>query len=248
VHPKPGDYDVTPLLPATAQARDGFARGAHHHGQEREIAVLFADIRGFTTMAEHRLPYDTVFVLNRYFRAMGEAIERAGGHVDKFIGDGVMALFGLEGDKHVAARHAIDAARRMAMALDQLNESLSGDLDVPLRIGIGVHIGVAIVGELGYGSTRALTAIGDTVNTASRLESLTKEYKCEVILSDDLIATAGIDIGEWPAHEISVRGRSGNLVVRAIADGALLPEPAPSGRAAAETVRNLARTAPAKPA
>jgi adenylate cyclase len=129
-----------------------------------------------------------------------------------------------------------------------LNESLSGDLDLPLRIGIGVHIGVAIVGELGYGATRALTAIGDTVNTASRLESLTKEYKCEVILSDDLIATAGIDIGDWPAHEISVRGRSGNLVVRAITDGALLPEPPPNGRAALETARNLARAAPAKPA
>jgi adenylate cyclase len=230
VHPVPGDYDVTPLLPAAATAREGFARGGHHHGQEREIAVLFADIRGFTTMAEHQLPYDTVFVLNRYFRAMGEAIDRAGGHVDKFIGDGVMALFGLEGDKHVAARQAIDAARRMALALDQLNESLSGDLDAPLRIGIGVHIGTAIVGELGYGASRALTAIGDMVNTASRLEALTKEYQCEVILSDDLIATAGIDIGDWPSHEISVRGRSGALVVRAIADGAFLPEPPAAGQ------------------
>ncbi len=227
VHPRPGDYDVTPLLPAAAQLRDSFVRGAHHHGQEREIAVLFCDIRGFTSMAEHRLPYDTVFVLNRYFRAMGEAIERAGGHVDKFIGDGVMALFGLEEDKASAARQAIDAARRMAVALDQLNESLTSDLDVPLRIGIGVHIGLAIVGELGYGSSRALTAIGDTVNTASRLEALTKDYQCEVIVSDDLVAAAGMDLHDWPSHDIAVRGRTGALTVRAIDDGAFLPAPPP---------------------
>jgi len=243
VHPPPGEYDVTPLLPATAQARDGFARSSHHHGEEREIAVLFADIRGFTTMAEHRLPYDTVFVLNRYFRAMGEAIERAGGHVDKFIGDGVMALFGLDIDQQTAARQAIDAARRMALALDRLNESLSGDLDLPLRIGIGVHIGQAIVGELGYGATRSLTAIGDTVNTASRLESLTKEYACEVIVSDDAVAAAGMDLSEFPTHEIAVRGRSGLLVVRAIADGATLPEPP---AAAPRQGRFAARPAPAK--
>lgn len=225
VHPLPGTYDVTPLLPATAQLRDSFVRGAHHHGEEREIAVLFCDIRGFTSMAEHRLPYDTVFVLNRYFRAMGEAIERAGGHVDKFVGDGVMALFGLEEYPAIAARQAIDAARRMALALDELNQSLTGDLHQPLRIGIGVHIGLAIVGELGYGSSRALTAIGDTVNTASRLESLTKDYACEVIVSDEVVTAAGMTLQDWPSHDISVRGRTGALTVRAIADGALLPEP-----------------------
>src|SRR6185295_11934107 len=94
----PGNYAVTPLLPAAAAAADGFRRPTHHHGQERNITILFADLRGFTTLAEHRLPYDTVFLLNRYFRSMGEAIEEAGGRLDKFIGDGVMALFGLDND------------------------------------------------------------------------------------------------------------------------------------------------------
>ncbi|MGE0151255.1 MAG: adenylate/guanylate cyclase domain-containing protein [Reyranellaceae bacterium] len=223
VHPPPGEYDVTPLLAAGARAQEALAQAAHHHGQEREIAVLFADIRGFTSLAEHRLPYDTVYVLNRYFRAVGEAIEAAGGHVDKFIGDGVMALFGLQGDPAAACRMALDAARRMALAIDALNESLTGDLPAPLRIGIGLHAGVAIVGELGYGSGRSLTAIGDSVNIASRLETMTKEFACELVVSDDLARLAQIDLSAWPPHEIAVRGRTTALVVRAIDDAALLP-------------------------
>lgn len=232
VHPAPGEYDVTPLLAAGTVAQEALSQAAHHHGQEREIAVLFADIRGFTSLAEHRLPYDTVFVLNRYFRAVGEAIEAAGGHVDKFIGDGVMALFGLKGDPAAACRMALDAARRMAIAIDALNESLSGDLDVPLRIGIGLHSGVAIVGELGYGASRSLTAIGDSVNTASRLEPMTKDFGCELVVSDDLAKRAGIDLSNWPAHEIAVRGRTTALVVRAIEDAALLPATAKAGTGA----------------
>lgn len=225
VHPPPGEYHVTPLLPATAQAREGFSLASHHHGQERDIAILFVDIRGFTTLAEHRLPYDTVFLLNRYFRAMGMAIEAAGGHVDKFIGDGVMALFGLEDPPEAACRAGLEAARRMALALDELNASLSGDLDEPLRIGIGLHHGLTIVGEMGYGQNRTLTAIGDAVNTASRLEALTKEFGCELLVSADVLHTAGLAIDDAPAHDISVRGRAQPLRAIAVADAALLPTP-----------------------
>ena len=91
-----GDLRVTPLLPATAQASDGFRRPGYLHGAEREIAILFADLRAFTQLSEHKLPYDLVFLLNRYFAEMGHAVEAAGGRIDKFIGDGVMALFGLD--------------------------------------------------------------------------------------------------------------------------------------------------------
>ena len=86
-------------------------------GSEREIAILFADIRGFTALAEGRLPYDVVFVLNRYFSAMGRAIESAGGRVDKFIGDGVMALFGIESGPQAGCRAALAAARLMSERL-----------------------------------------------------------------------------------------------------------------------------------
>lgn len=208
---------VTPLLPATAGPRDARPRAAALQGREREIAILFADMRSFTKISEHKLPYDVVFMLNRYFAAMGGAIEHAGGHVDKFIGDGVMALFGTGGeDPAVACRQALEAARRMGEALDTLNQTLMNDLDMPLRIGIGVHFGPAIVGEMGHGHATTLTAIGDTVNTASRLETLTKEYGVELVISDDLARRAGFDASAYPSRAAEIRGRSETLLVRPI--------------------------------
>lgn len=178
--------------------------------------MLFADLRAFTRLAEHRLPYDVVFLLNRYFRSMGTAIESNGGQLDKFIGDGVMAIFGLDGEPVRACRQALEAARRMAVALDDLNEALSGDLDQPLRIGIGLHAGPSIVGEMGYRGATQLTAIGDTVNTASRLEALTKEFGAGLVVSQELLDRAGIDLSDHDRHEVEIRGRRGHLVVRAV--------------------------------
>lgn len=217
LHPPPGHYRVTPLLPATAGPVEAYRRQPQAHGGELYVAVLFADIRGFTTISEGKLPYDVVFLLNRYFRATGQAVEAAGGRLDKFIGDGVMAIFGLNQDPQTACRQALDAARRMALALDDLNEAMSGDLDVPLRIGIGLHAGPAIVGEMGYARAAQITAIGDTVNTASRLESMTKEFGVELVVSQELLDRAGIDLGEAPRHEVEIRGRQNRLAVRAVA-------------------------------
>ena len=217
LRPPPGRYRVALLLPAAAGPVEAYRRQPQAHGGERYIAVLFADIRGFTTISEGKLPYDVVFLLNRYFRATGQAVEAAGGRLDKFIGDGVMAIFGLNKDPEIACRQALDAARRMALALADLNEAMSGDLDLPLRIGIGIHAGPAIVGEMGYARAAQITAIGDTVNTASRLESLTKEFGVELVVSQELLDRAGIDLGEAPRHEVEIRGRQGRLAVRAVA-------------------------------
>jgi adenylate cyclase len=219
---QPGEYHVTPLLAPTVGPSEAWRRQPGH-GRERIISVLFADIRGFTTLAEGRLPFDVVFIINRYFRAMGSAIEAAGGHVDKFIGDGVMALFGVDSGPEQAARQGLDAARRMSLALAQLNDALNADLGLSLRIGIGLHAGPAIVGEMGYGQSSSLTAIGDMVNTASRLEAMTKELACELVVSHDLIERAGISLEGAARHEIDVRGRSERLAVWAVADAAKLP-------------------------
>ena len=212
-----GAIEVVPLLPPFAHAADGRRRIDVGGGTEREIAILFADIRGFTSLAEGRLPYDVVFVLNRYFAAMGRAVEAAGGRVDKFIGDGVMALFGIESDARAASRAALDAARLMSERLDELNRSLRGELDQPLRIGIGIHIGPTIVGEMGYGSAVAMTAIGDAVNTASRLETLTKTYGCELVVSEEIASRASLDLSAFPRYEIEIRGKRDMLAVRTVA-------------------------------
>ena len=229
-----GDLRVTPLLPATAQASDGFRRPGYLHGAEREIAILFADLRAFTQLSEHKLPYDLVFLLNRYFAEMGHAVEAAGGRIDKFIGDGVMALFGLDSGVEAGCREALAAARGMSERMQSLNAALIHDHAEPLRIGIGIHTGPAIVGEMGYGKAVSITAVGDSVNTASRIEGLTKTYACELVISEAVALRAGLDLGDAPRHEIEIRGRVERLVVRTFASARDLPvleEPAGRKRA-----------------
>jgi len=221
-----GDVEAVPLLPPLVHASEGFRHSGQLHGSEKEIAILFADLRAFTRLAETRLPYDVVFLLNRYFAAMGHAIEEAGGRVDKFIGDGIMALFGIDDGAEAGCRHAIEAARLMSLRLDELNRALEHEIDAPLRIGIGIHVGPVIVGEMGYGPATQLTAVGDAVNTASRLEALSKEFACELVLSDDVAVRAGLDMTAFELHEVDIRGRRQPLVVRSVRHGELLPAPA----------------------
>ena len=218
------DLEVTPLLPPTATPRDSRARPDNIQGSEQEIAILFADLRAFTRLAESKLPYDVVFLLNRYFRAMGEAVEGAGGQIDKFIGDGVMALFGVGSGPDQGCREALAGARAMAKQLQELNATLRSDLKEPLRMGIGIHAGSAIVGEMGHADAISMTAIGDAVNTASRLEALTKEHSCQLIVSELVVEHAGLDLSSYPSHQIEVRGRREPLTIRVIADASKLPE------------------------
>jgi adenylate cyclase len=228
------EVQVTPLLPPLAQAHDALTRVDVAQGSEREIAIMFADIRGFTALSEGRLPYDVVFILNRYFAAMGRAVESAGGRVDKFLGDGIMALFGVEDDIATGCRAALAAARLMSERLVELNESLRAELAEPLRIGIGLHAGPAIVGEMGYGDASAITAIGDPVNTASRLEGLAKEYSAELVVSTDVIARAGLDLFGDRRGEIEIRGRQQKLTVAVFVSARDLPGMMAPGETAAE--------------
>jgi adenylate cyclase len=210
------DVAVVPLVAPSVAPAGALAADARQ-GRERELAVLFADLRGFTRMAEHKLPYDVVFVLNRYFETVGRAITAAGGITNQFTGDGVMALFGVEQGPAVGARQALAAARAMVDGVARLSDELAGELATPLRIGIGVHAGPAVVGWMGWGDSFYLTAVGDTVHVAARLEQATKDYQAELVLSEDIARHAGVDLAAFPRHDLTVRNRTVPVPVRVVA-------------------------------
>jgi adenylate cyclase len=210
---------VAPLLPPGSGAlRAARRQQPSRQGHEREVAVLFTDLRGFTQLSERQLPYDVVFLLNRYFAAVGSAVVEADGRIDKFIGDGVMAVFGVAKPIADGCRRALTAAGNIAVQMEKLNERLIEEGLEPLRIGIGVHAGPAIVGEMGYGEAASITVIGDTVNTASRLESLTKDFNCQLVVSDVVADYAGIELPGECRQVATISGRSEPLAVHAIDD------------------------------
>ncbi|AGS24666.1 adenylate/guanylate cyclase domain-containing protein [Rhizobium etli] len=210
------DVAVAPLLvPAVETALPANSQETSP-GREREIAVLFVDIRHFTTLTETRLPFDVVFLLNRYFAIIGKAVEQAGGRLDKFIGDGAMALFGLNTAPEEACRQALKAAAAIVTEIEKLADELADELVLPLRIAIGIHTGPAVIGTMGYGRVRSMTAIGDTVNVASRLESAAKEFEAAIVISQPVAARSGADLAGIESHEISVRGRALPLKVYVI--------------------------------
>lgn len=214
------DMSVATLLPARqVTLGDLTAQDKYLWGVEQSVAIMFADIRGFTALSENKLPYDVVFVLNQYLGQMSDAISDAGGYVDKFIGDGIMAIFGMEEGPRAGARHALDAARAMGGVLSALNNSLAADLDEPLNIGIGIHTGSAILGRIGVsgasGATQRITALGDTVNTASRLEASCKELACQLVVSESTIRATELEISGGERTHISVKGREEQVLIRA---------------------------------
>jgi adenylate cyclase len=217
------DASITPLLPAgwPGVPPDVFPQP----GRERDVAVLFADLRAFTQVAEPMLPYDVVFFLNRYFKATGEAIERAGGVPTQFTGDGVMALFGIESMPEEGCRRALLAAAEMVRAVAALGARVAEALGGPIRLGIGIHTGPAVVGHMGYGTAVHLAAVGDTVHVASRLEQLTKQYHCPLVISALVGRRSGLDLSPHPRHELAVRHRREPLAIHAIDDVARLVAP-----------------------
>jgi adenylate cyclase len=209
------DVSVAPLVPAGTgpAAAAGGPAGDHREGEELTIAVLFADLRGFTRLAERKLPYDVVFILNRYFEAVGGAISDVGGIVNQFTGDGVMALFGVDVGSEEGSRQAVRAAAAMVARLRELSLTLAADLTSPLRLGVGIHTGPTVVGRMGYATTTYLTAVGDTVHVAARLEALTKEYGAELVLSEEVAMRAGLDLSDHARHELTVRNREAPLAI-----------------------------------
>ena len=219
---------VQPLLPVRKPAKSG-SQGfdAYHWGVERSVAIMFVDIRSFTSISENKLSYDVVFMLNRYLEGVTTAIEQAGGYVDKFIGDGVMAIFGMNEGIQTGCRQSLEAASGILTALEKTNIDLADHLEKPLKIGIGIHAGQAILGRIGAagGERRApITALGDVVNTASRLESETKNHNATIIASRQVVQSSQIELKNTETAEIKVRGKSKPLTIFVIREQSTLAD------------------------
>ncbi len=185
-------------------------------GEERYLVSMFVDMRGSTKLAEKRLPFDTVFIVNRFLGAVSQAVIACGGQPNQFVGDGQLALFGLSTDPRTACRQALKAAAMIAANVDELNQFLGHDLREPIRFGIGIHGGEVIIGDIGYRDHMVFTALGDAVNVAARLQDMTKSLACEAIVSEEVRVTAGLPADDLPQQEVEIRGRAEPMIVRSI--------------------------------
>jgi adenylate cyclase len=166
---------------------------------------VFSDIRGFTTLSENRTPQEVVQLLNRYFTLQVAVVFRHGGTMDKFIGDCIMAFWGAPLDDPRHAQNAVAAALEMADVLQQFKRELGAE-DANFDVGIGIHSGPAVVGLIGSEQRKEYTAIGDTVNLASRIEGLTKNVS-RILVSEETMRLCGTSFGFTPYGSFEVKGR-----------------------------------------
>ena len=206
IHPV-ADLSITPLVaagqPLATTLHDGGVQG-----HEEYVVAMFVDMRGSTSLGERVLAYDVVFILNRFFTELSAALGASHGHYAQFAGDGLMALYGLDpARKARACADALEGAREMFRRIDALNLQLEQEFGEGVEMGIGIHGGDAIVGTMGPPKTPLLTAVGDNINIAARLEAQTKQHDCDLIVSLETLETAGLDYPPAQVRTLEVRGR-----------------------------------------
>jgi adenylate cyclase len=216
------DVAVIPVLPANVGA--DFVRNRHriNIGEERYVVSMFVDMRGSTKLAEARLPFDVVFLINRFLEAASQAVIDAGGQPNQFVGDGLLALFGLDADPATACRQALRAAAMVASNVEYMNHEFASELQEPIQFGIGINGGEVIIGDIGFRAHTVFTALGDPVNVAARLQDMTKTLNCTVVVSEEVCSNAGIAPDRLTQAEISIRGRDQPMTVCTVTDPTLL--------------------------
>jgi adenylate cyclase len=216
------DVSIIPIIPPHVNVDFVRKRSRVNSGRERFIVCMFVDMRGSTKFAEKRLPFDVVFIVNRFLGAASQAALDAGGQPNQFVGDGLLALFGLDSDPATACRQALRAAAKVAANVEHMNHQFASELPEPIRFGIGIHGGDVIIGDIGFRDHTVFTALGDAVNVAARLQDMTKTLDCTVIISEDVCATAGIAPGALEQTRVPIRGRDEPVMVRTTTDPTVL--------------------------
>ena len=207
------DLSITPLVMANQPLATTLHSGGVE-GHEEYVVAMFVDMRGSTSLGERVLAYDVVFILNRLFTELSKALSASNGHYAQFAGDGLMALYGLDPKrKQFACGDALAGAADMLQRVEKLNQQLQKEFNESVKIGIGIHGGDAIVGTMGPPSTPLLTAVGDNINIAARLEAKTKELDCDLIVSIATLDAEDIEYEQDDVDEVDVRGRNNRVQV-----------------------------------
>jgi adenylate cyclase len=215
------DLAITPLVMAN-QSLAATLHSGGVQGHEEYVVAMFVDMRGSTNLGERVLAYDVVFILNRFFTELSSALTESHGHYAQFAGDGLMALYGLEPErKSRACADALAGAREMFRRIGILNEQLQREFGESVQMGIGIHGGDAIVGTMGPPRTPLLTAVGDNINIAARLEAQTKILGCDLIVSTVTLESEGIDYSADQVQEVEVRGRDNHVRICRFSSGQL---------------------------
>jgi adenylate cyclase len=215
---------VTRLLrPASTGPQAADVQELDSAGVEKALAVMFLDLRDFTHLSQSRLAYDVVFILNEFFAAAGAAIHTHGGWIDKFLGDGLLAIFGQQRGVETGCRQALRSARAIDLALDHVNAKLGIEIGRPLRVGMGIHAGPLLLGRIGYGEAVDMTVVGNAVNVASRLEAVAKEKGFQIVMSADVARYAGCLDDAGPTITVNVRGVEEPMEVVGVTRGRDLP-------------------------
>jgi adenylate cyclase len=228
-----GPVSVVPLVPAEPGSPAGL-RVSFVEGKELLVTALFADLRDSAQIAAGRLPYDALFIIDRYIQAATGVIRGHGGYVTHVAGDGIMSLFGANGDARAGARSALGSAAALLDAIAALSVELADQLEKPLKLGIGVHSGLSIVGEMALSGNLSIQFLGETGNIAARLEAMTKEFGCAAIVSDAAFEAAGVhyEPNAGSLRAVEIRGQDRALPVVLIANS--------------DNLRTLLQSAPAE--
>jgi len=204
-----GDVRIEPLVRPSDAALAGAVRfhAAAAGGAEMEVAALFVDLRESTRLAAGRLPYDTLFIFDRYIQVITSAVRHHRGHVTSIAGDGVMAMFAdIEGKSAQFARDAFAAALELWDGIDRLNAEIAEELREPLRIGIGLHVGPAVVGTIAAAGLSSLQFLGDTGNLAAKFQAETRRLDCTLIASAQAVARVAPPAGDRATIALTLAG------------------------------------------
>lgn len=202
-----GDIEVTPLF------RSKTVAGTDAAEEEREVVILFVDLRQWSGLSERQWPVDLSWTLDRYFALVGGAVQECGGVANQFIGDSVMAIFGLRTDLPTAARQAIQASVRIDQRMQAWSQAFRAQFGQALEFGMGLHAGSVALGRVGFENTTSFTAVGEVVNTASRLQEYSKVARARLVLSAEVARLAQVRASLGEARKVQVRGRSQPLEV-----------------------------------